>query len=72
MQISATSSATNSTASLMKLAPDGDTAAVEARETRAAKRAEQQNGGFPPKAKAAATQSASAATGKGANIDKMA
>ncbi len=51
---------------------DGDSPAVEAAETRASQLAEQQNGGFAPKATDAATKTFNAAIGKGTNIDTTA
>ena len=76
MSISAISSATTAPTTSMKTAPDGDSQAVEAAETRAAKLAEKQNGGFAPKKAAAETEAATkrdnAAMGKGTNVDKTA
>jgi hypothetical protein len=72
MSISAVSSGATNPVSLTKIAPDGDSPAVEAAESRATKIAEKQNGGFAPKATAATTASANAAIGKGTNIDKTA
>ncbi len=75
MSISAISSATTTPTTSMKTAPDGDSQAVEAAETRAAKLAEKQNGGFAPKKAAeteAATKRDNAAMGKGTNVDKTA
>ncbi|MGC9965854.1 MAG: hypothetical protein ABSE08_10650 [Syntrophobacteraceae bacterium] len=72
MAISAISSATTAPASLPKTAPDGDSAAVEAAESRATKLAEKQHGGSAPKVTHAATKSANAAIGKGTTIDKTA
>jgi hypothetical protein len=72
MSTSAISSATTNPVTLTQTAPDGDSAAVEAAESRATKLAEKQNGGFAPKATDAATKSANAAIGKGTNIDKTA
>ena len=72
MDISAVSSATTDPVSLKQTAPDGDSAAVEAAESRATKLAEKQNAGFAPKETDAATKSANAAVGKGTNIDKTA
>jgi hypothetical protein len=72
MSISAISSATTIPVSQNLTAPDGDSPAVEAAETRATKLAETQNAGFAPKATHAATKHANAAIGKGTKIDKIA
>lgn len=58
-------------AHLQKTAPDGDSPAVEAAESRATKLAEKFNGGFAPKATDAATKAFNAAMGKGTNIDAL-
>jgi len=72
MSIHAVGSATTSPVLKAPPAMDGDSAAVEAAESRATKLAEKRNGGLAPKATAAATKSANAAAGKGTNIDKTA
>ena len=67
-------SAIGSTTSMptTQVAPDGDSPAVEAAESRAAKLAEKQNGGFAPKATEAAAKAMNTAVGKGTNIDTTA
>ena len=60
MSISGIGSATG--VSLNSIASDGDSAAVEAAESRAAKLAEQQNGGIAPKAAPASKGKASSST----------
>jgi hypothetical protein len=72
MNISGINSGSTDPITLKQTAPDGDSAAVEAAESRATKLAEKQNGGYAPKATDAATKSANAAVGKGTNIDKTA
>lgn len=71
MHISSVGS-TGTNAALMKTAPDGDSAAVEAAESRATKMAEKTNGGFAPKTTDAATKAFNAANGKGTNVDEVA
>jgi len=71
MSISAIGSATTTPVS-HKPAADGDSAAVEAAETRAQKLAEKRNGGIAPKTTDATTKNFNALMGKGTNIDKTA
>jgi hypothetical protein len=58
-------------ACLQKTAPDGDSPAVEAAESRATKLAEKLNGGFTPEATDATAKAFNAAMGKGTNIDAI-
>lgn len=67
MSVSGIGSTTSATTT--KVAPDGDSPAVEAAESRAAKLAEKQNGGFAPKATDATAKAMNAAVGKGTNVD---
>lgn len=63
--------ATTAVAPQRQIAPDGDSAAVEARESRATKLAEKQNGGFEPKATDDAAKSFNAVLGIGVNVDTV-
>ena len=72
MNISAVESGMTDPITLKQTDRDGDSAAVEAAESRATKVAEKQNGGFAPKATEASAKSANAAIGKGTNIDTTA
>jgi hypothetical protein len=63
--------ATTAVAPQRQIAPDGDSAAAEARESRATKLAEKQNGGIEPKATNDAAKLFNAIMGIGANIDTM-
>jgi hypothetical protein len=70
MTISAISSATSVPVST--IAPDGDSAAAEAKESTAAKLAEQQNGGVAPKAAPASAGKSSSSSNDVARLRRLA